>query len=262
MTITSNKTDVLVSDVLVNSSSTSVSSMDSASSSATAPVSRWTKHEVPRKAFHLFTGFFSIWLYVNGYNQRLFMKPFICGCLFFVVMDNVRFRSPRFNRLVCSSLSFMMRPEEHTRYNGILFFLAGLVLNTWLLPKDLCLLVNLLLSWGDTAASVVGREFGRYTPKIGAGKSVAGLVGSFAVGVGSCYLVYGLLVPKYHDLVDMPGDIMWGAATSRLALWQYALATGVIASVSELVDLGVDDNFTIPAISGACLYPLVAMARL
>ena len=33
------------------------------------------KHEIPRKTFHSFTGVFTLWLYVNGYNQRQLVFP-------------------------------------------------------------------------------------------------------------------------------------------------------------------------------------------
>lgn len=220
------------------------------------------KHEIPRKIFHSMTGFFTIWLYVNGYNQRQLVVPLVVMAAVCFIQDTIRLRFPAVNDVLCRYYGFMMRDSEKTSYNGILFFLMGLIITSLLLPKDLCLMSNLLLSWGDTSASVVGRELGKYTLKLSHNKSLAGSTASFLTGWGCCYLVYAYLVPRYHHLVDSPGEIFWEPATSRLGLHAYALFCGLIASVSELYDLwGMDDNFTIPVLSGGFLHALVEWFR-
>lgn len=221
------------------------------------------KHELPRKAFHSSTGLFTLWLYVNGYSQRLMVKPMIVMAVSCFLQDFIRFRVPSLNAKLVKLYSSMMRESEVHKYNGILFFLVGLIITSSLLPKDICLMCNLLLSWGDTSASMVGREFGKYTPKLGANKSLAGCIASFLTGLGCCYLLYAGFIPKYHHLVDLPNDIMWSAETSRMNMHCFALASGLIASVSEFIDLwGMDDNFTIPVLSGGFLYGLVYLFQI
>ncbi|KRZ98411.1 uncharacterized protein AC631_05832 [Debaryomyces fabryi] len=216
------------------------------------------KHEIPRKAFHSFTGFFTLWLYVNGYNQRQLVQPMSLMAITCFMQDFIRFRVPSVNNKLIKLYSSMMRESEQNSYNGILFFLIGIIITSSLLPKDICLMCNLLLSWGDTSASLIGREFGKYTPKLSANKSLAGSMASFATGVSCCYLMYGHMIPKYHYLVDLPNDIMWSPQTSTLNIHCFAIACGLISSISEFIDLwGMDDNFTIPVLSGSFLYTLV-----
>lgn len=55
---------------------------------------------------------------------------------------------------------------------------------------------------------------------------------------------------------------MWTPETSILDLHTYALLSGVIASVSEFVDIfNIDDNFIIPVVGGGLLYGLVKLCQ-
>ncbi|OBA14050.1 hypothetical protein METBIDRAFT_192353, partial [Metschnikowia bicuspidata var. bicuspidata NRRL YB-4993] len=123
-------------------------------------------------------------------------------------------------------------------------------------PKDVAVVSILLLSWADTAASTVGRAWGKYTPKVAQGKSLAGCLASFFVGVLVCYFYYGYLVPKYQ--VDSIGDNYYSESSSHLSFPYYAFATGLVTSFSEAVNVaGLDDNFTIPVISSVVLSGLI-----
>ncbi|CAH2354384.1 CTP-dependent diacylglycerol kinase 1 [[Candida] railenensis] len=219
------------------------------------------KYELSRKGFHSFTGLFTVWLYVNGINQRQLVVPLVIMAGLCFAQDFIRFRNPAFNKQFIKYYGFMMRESEHDRYNGILFFLLGLILTSSFLPKDLAVMCNFLLSWADTSASFVGRLYGKYTPKISANKSLAGCAASFATGVFSCYLLYGALVPRYTDKVDLPGDILYQRDSSKLDLHLYAVLCGLIASISECIEVGIDDNFTIPVFSGIFLFGLVKVMQ-
>ncbi|TQS33797.1 hypothetical protein Golomagni_05845 [Golovinomyces magnicellulatus] len=128
----------------------------------------------------------------------------------------------------------------------------------------------LLLSWCDTAASTCGRLWGRYTIRLRRGKSLAGSLAAFIVGVATSYVWYGVLVPKlgpmpgdegfmFKDVLSLPSavcdavGISQSAATitGSLALGVMSIWSGFVASASEVVDLwGLDDNLTIPVLSG------------
>lgn len=216
------------------------------------------KHEIPRKVFHSSIGVLTLWLYTKGTTiPQLFVPLFTCfsGVL---INDLVRLNNPEINKFVTSQMWFIIRESEKNSYNGTLFYLAGVLIVLYLYPKDISVLSILLLSWADTAASTVGRKYGKYTPKLGERKSLAGALGSFAIGVFSAYLLYGYFIPGYD--VNNPGDIYWTPELSKLNFHVYSILVGFIASVSELVDLwGLDDNFTIPVLSGTLVYWLVRL---
>lgn len=215
-------------------------------------------HEILRKLLHSSIGVFTMWLYTLGVHQTQLILPLSTMFVVIFANDYIRFKYPEINKKVVSHMWFLMRELEVNSYNGTLFYLIGLILVFSIMPKDISLMAVLLLSWADTSASTFGRAFGKYTPKIAKGKSLAGCIASFFSGVFSCYILYGYFIPAYGAKVNVPGDVMWSPNTSKLTFPVYAVLSGVVASVSECVDLfGIDDNFTIPVLSSVSLYALV-----
>lgn len=169
-----------------------------------------------------------------------------------------------------------MRETEYDGWNGVIWYLLGAWLSLGFLPKDVSVMSVLLLSWCDTAASTFGRLYGRYTPRIRRGKSLAGSLAAFAVGVITAVTFWGYLAPKYNPTVSVPewpfmftGTLslpskvqeFTGLKSSQasisgpLALGVMSLWTGFVASASEVVDIfGWDDNLTIPVLSGVGIW--------
>lgn len=215
------------------------------------------KHELGRKLLHSFIGVFTLKMYTMGISQRQFIIPLFILFTVIFINDFVRFRNPKFNQRIVRATWWMIRENEINEYNGTLWYLVGLIIVFVIMPKDVLMMLVLLLLWADTAALSVGRAWGKYTPKISANKLVAGSLGSFAAGVFACVLFYGYFVPQYPQ-VNQPGDILWDPSHSKMTLATFSLATGVIALVLEMIDfMGLDDNFTIPVISAFSLYVLI-----
>ena len=166
-----------------------------------------------------------------------------------------------------------MRESEYDGYNGVIWYLLGAWVALKFFPKDVGVMGILLLSWCDTAASTVGRLYGRYTPRIRKGKSLAGSAAAAVVGMMTAGLFWGLVVPKYwgyekgfmfQGTLGLPEVAKAGlrlSGTERgtvggwLALGVMSLCSGIVASASEIVDLwGMDDNLTIPVLSGLGLW--------
>lgn len=228
------------------------------------------KHEVPRKLLHLSIGFLVLWLYASG-TQTTSVTPWLAGLLApIATADYVRHASPAFNRFYTRVLGAFMRESEVAGWNGVVFYLLGALLALGGLPKDVGVMAVLLLSWCDTAASTFGRLYGRYTPRIRRGKSLAGSAAAFLVGVVTAWGFWGWLAPTIGPL---PGDegfmfkgtlglppaaaaavgldgakatVSGGVALGLMSLW-----SGFAAAASEVVDVfGWDDNLTIPVLSG------------
>ena len=129
---------------------------------------------------------------------------------------------------------------------------------------------TLLLSWCDTAASTFGRLYGRFTPRLRRGKSLAGSLAAFLVGVGTAAWFWGWLVPTmgpypgdehfmFKGTLSLPSTLAeavgltsaQATVSGGVALGVMSLWSGFVASASELVDIfGWDDNLTIPVLSG------------
>lgn len=220
------------------------------------------KHEIPRKVFHSVLGFVALALFKQGWSQYEAAK--VVWILFVLVFANdlIRLRIPRVNKAVLPFVRLFMRKHEALLWNGIVFYLAGAGLVLSFAAKDIALMSIVLLSWADTAASTVGRTFGKYTPEVGRGKSIAGCLASAFTGLCACYLFYGYFVLEY-PWVNGPGELLWTPETSQLNIHALALLTGVITSFSEASDIALlDDNFTIPVLCSLGLTAVVQAARI
>jgi diacylglycerol kinase (CTP) len=189
--------------------------------------------------------------------------------------DVLRHRYWRINRFYIRCLGALMRESEVDGYNGVISYLLGAWLVMRFCPKDVGVMAILLLSWCDTAASTVGRAWGRYTPQIRRGKSAAGSAAAVLTGIVTAALWWGWLGPAFEvyntgehafayqgaltlpararDILDL--DIASASVTGYVALGVMSVAAGLIASASEALDVfGWDDNLTIPVLCGAGLW--------
>ncbi|KAI9673825.1 MAG: hypothetical protein M1829_003943 [Trizodia sp. TS-e1964] len=234
------------------------------------------RHEIPRKALHVSIGFFVIYLYTSGV-QTSAITPWLMSALIPVATtDYLRHRFKSVNRLYIRCLGALMRESEVDGWNGVIWYLLGAWIVLGWFPKDVGVMGVLLLSWCDTAASTFGRAYGRYTIRLRKGKSLAGTIGAFVVGALTAAMFYGWLAPRTGSFPDDPVDAFmftgslslplavtrylgWrhtqGTVTGALALVAISAWTGFVGAASELVDVfGLDDNLTIPVLSGLGLW--------
>ncbi|WPG99974.1 CTP-dependent diacylglycerol kinase 1 [Acrodontium crateriforme] len=231
------------------------------------------KHEVPRKVLHVSIGFLALWLYYEDVQTSTIHPILLTLLVPIFATDVIRFKFPGVNKFYIRCLGpFMRESEAHDRFNGVIMYLAGVWATMRYCRKDVAMMSVLLLSWCDTAASTFGRAFGKYTPRIRKGKSLAGSIAAFTFGVGSAALFWGFVEPfctgTHNDGVNsfaftgsltLPSQARailgvteeQGTITGSLALGTLSIVSGLVASVSEAFDLwGLDDNLTIPIFSG------------
>ncbi|CAD6578719.1 MAG: hypothetical protein ASARMPRED_008815 [Alectoria sarmentosa] len=230
------------------------------------------RHEIPRKALHVSIGFFTLHLYTRG-TSAASIHPWLLGALIPIASaDYARHTFPAFNRFYIRVLGALMRESEVDGYNGVIWYLLGAWTVLRFFPKDVGVMSILLLSWCDTAASTFGRLWGRYTPRLRRGKSLAGSAAAAIVGAITAVVFWGWAVPAYgytdegfmfKGQLEFPGALKdavglkngQGVVGGWVALGIVSVWSGLIASASEVVDLfGWDDNVTIPVLSGLGLW--------
>ena len=236
------------------------------------------RHEIPRKALHVSIGFLTLGLYTRG-SQPASIHPVLLYALVPIgSIDLLRHNWPSFNRLYIRVMgAFMRESEAYDKYNGVIWYLLGAWAVLRFFPKDVGAISVVLLSWCDTAASTFGRLYGRYTPRLRRGKSLAGSVAAFTVGVMTAAAFWGWIAPRYEDVAVNVGDntfafqgrlglpeqvrglLGWNEEQSTagggVALGVMSVVAGLVASVSEAVDIfGWDDNVTIPVLCGVGLW--------
>lgn len=187
-------------------------------------------------------------------------------------MDYARHVFPGLNRLYIRCMGALMRESEVEGWNGVIWYLLGAWTVLRWFPKDVGVMSVLLLSWCDTAASTIGRLYGRYTPRLRRGKSVAGSAAACVVGAMTAGLFWGYMVPRcgfgdegfmFKGRLGLPTIVAGGGVGidegktvgGWVALGVVSLVSGIVATASEAVDLfGWDDNATIPILSGLGLW--------
>jgi diacylglycerol kinase (CTP) len=231
------------------------------------------KHEIPRKALHVSIGFLGLALYHKGVQPDQIHPYLLYAFVPIFTLDLLRFRWDGLNRLYIKVVGALMRESEaHDQFNGVISYLGGLWLTLFFCKKDVALMSVLLLSWCDTAASTFGRLWGKYTPRVRRGKSLAGSLAAFTVGVVTAGMFWGVLAPLTNGAFDegvnsfafqgtltLPAFVRDRLSMSMQeatisgppALAVLSVVSGVVVSVSEAIDLwGLDDNLTIPIFCG------------
>ncbi|EIE81819.1 phosphatidate cytidylyltransferase [Rhizopus delemar RA 99-880] len=144
----------------------------------------------------------------------------------------LRFNFEWFNVIYCHVLGPLMRTTEiKTRINGVVYYLL------------------------DPVASICGKLWGKYTLQYG-GKSLAGSLGAITIGSLVTYAYFGPL-SNYHAL-------SYNSITSPIPLIILSIYGGLVAGFSEGIGnsmFGLDDNLTIPVLSGILLWtPLIGFS--
>ena len=242
------------------------------------------RHEIPRKMLHVSIGFITLYLYTSGVGTATITPYILYGLIPIFAVDVVRHRWRALNRLYIGVCGALMRESEVDSFNGVIWYLVGAYVALRFFPKDVGVMAVLLLSWCDTAASTVGRAYGRYTARIRRGKTVAGSIAASLVGALTAVAFWGWLAPRTNALIDdprgafmftgrlalpepvrrgltsqtllprlahaLPTTVSGGAALAVVGAW-----TGFVGAASEVIDLwGWDDNMTIPILSGIGLW--------
>jgi diacylglycerol kinase (CTP) len=229
---------------------------------------------------HLSIGFLTLHLYSTS-TQTTSIHPLLLRLLLPIALtDLLRFSYAPFNTFYIRCLGpFMRESEAHDKWNGVIWYLLG----TWTVmrfcPKDVAVVAVCLLSWCDTAASTVGRAYGKRTGwHLRRGKSVVGSAAALLVGIGTALVFWGWWAPRcmilgyvegndvrnfaFRGVLSLPGVLRealgWTLEQSsiggRLALAVMSTVAGVVACASEATDVfGLDDNVTIPVLSGLAL---------
>lgn len=171
------------------------------------------------------------------------------GAASIALMHAARMRYPAANRAYMRMLGPILRSHEATQLPGAFYFVVGSAVAYLLFPLQVANLAVLLLGFGDPAASLFGVLLNGAGGKIGStGKSVAGCV--------ACFAVCAATTAVFMAVSDDPAAAAVPPQTVMLA----SVLCGAVGAAAELVSgsLGVDDNVTIPIVSGAMAWGVFA----
>ena len=131
------------------------------------------------------------------------------------------------------------------------YFLLGVIVSLAVFEKAVAVAAILMTVFGDLAAALAGRRWGR-RQFFGSEKSIEGFLAALIVNVA-----IGVLI-----LRAAPDSLLWwgklmGSSLDSIAacsfgavVWPLAAVMSFVAALAELAISKVDDNLTIPVISG------------
>lgn len=188
-----------------------------------------------RKVWHISTGLIGLFIYrKTGLSVDVVASVLLSFAVAAFLFELLRLRNEKVNQLAMILMKPVMRESERNSVSGLPFYALGVSLALFFFPERIAILAILFLIFADPIASFFGILYGR--DKILPNKSLQGTVAAFSV----CYIatiIYGLVYigPSMNLLV-------------------FAIAAGIIGSVSEMCSQFIDDNLCIPVVSGLGLY--------
>jgi len=146
-----------------------------------------------------------------------------------ISFEAARLKRPGLNGFFRQRFGFLMKTREARSPTGVAYMLAGSTLALLLFSQPVAVAVLYFIALGDPAAAVVGKAVGRV--RIYRARTLEGSAVMFVV----C-----LALGRFF------ADISWSAAA----------VGALVAALAELYSGQIDDNLTVPVLSGAAIMSL------
>jgi len=195
-----------------------------------------TDLHLARKVWHMGMGLMIVALYLGVFTQSVAIALLAVAWIAIMTAEVLRLKIPSLNERMVKNFGMIIRSSEVNRVSGTPFYVGATLLSIAVFPKTIAALSILYLACGDPIASLFGILYGKYGPRFSNGKSWIGT----AAGVVTCLLI-SLAYLKASGLSDHH-------------VLMLSLLGGVAGGMAELLPIEVDDNFSIPVVSGFVLW--------
>ena len=146
-----------------------------------------------------------------------------------IAVEFLKWVSGRFRELFFRVFTPILRNHERKgAITGATYFISSALLCIILFDKDLAIVCMFFMVLGDTAAALVGKRWGRI--KLIGNKTLEGSM--------ACFITCGVIALFWIDPI-------------------VGIAGAFVATVVELLPLKIDDNLTVPLISGAVMQLMI-----
>ena len=182
-------------------------------------------------------GMVIVGIYLFSGMSRVTAVTILASVLGFdLFIETLRLRSPTLNQAVLKIWGPFIRRCEVNRISGIPYYVGAACLAIAIFPKEVAAVSIMLLAWGDPIASLFGILYGDRSVRFSNGKS---LIGTLAA-VLACVIV---------------SSIFWTAFSfNPLEYVALVLVGGIAGGTAEMLPFEIDDNFSIPMVSGFALW--------
>lgn len=193
-----------------------------------------------RKMWHVSMGSLIAFLYLGGMGRWVAVGLLLIVFVIDVALETLRLHIPAFNEACLRFWGPLMRANEIHRMSGVPPYLASAAIAITAFPKPVAVLSILYLACGDPMASFFGVLYGKDGYRFPSGKSVIGTL----AGVCTC-----MVLTAYFLVTQGLGHQLGVAGVIALSSFG-----GLVGGTVELLPLDLDDNFTIPVVSGFLLW--------
>jgi len=163
------------------------------------------------------------------YGERFVLTLIGAISLLFIIVDSVRLMHGGINFMIFKNLYMLFKQKESTRVSSITMFLIACFITILIFPKDIATMAIVFLIVGDMSGKFFGLQYGR-VPIFH-----KTLEGSLAFWI-SCVMAGTVLLGH----VDLSASVIMIGA--------------IAATLSELLPLAVDDNFSISILSASAMF--------
>jgi len=197
-------------------------------------------NEFKRKAIHLFAlciplGYF----FLPKPLSILILTPFALGA---IMIDIIRLRRLPLHGFLNRLLGPILREHESADFAGASYILSASFFTILLFDKSVAVAAISFIILGDIAAALIGRRFGKTKIKWSMVESNDPNNRKSLEGSLSCLLMCIIVV----------------LVVPHLPLW-VGIVGALVATVVEGITLPINDNFSVPLISGLSMHILLQM---
>lgn len=160
-----------------------------------------------------------------------------------VGFEVARLKNPLVNEKIIKVFGPIIRTNEVKKCSTIGFFLAASILSIVVFPKPVAILALLFLSVGDPTASFFGVLFKKRSVKLIGQKSLHGSM--------ACFMMCAAVTMLYLQSSGIGG----------VMLLRLSVLGGLAGAVAEAAPLEIDDNFSVPVVSGFIMWIGLSVAQ-
>ncbi len=146
--------------------------------------------------------------------------------LIFLIADIVRLSHRKLEKFMISDFKYIFKKSEEGKFSSMTLFLFASFAIFLIFPREIAYLAFTFLVFGDILSKIYGMKFGKR--KILGERTLEGTIAYFIGSLESGYII----------------SLLMGVDTRIL------MAGAIIASLTELLSIGLDDNFGVGLMSG------------